>query len=81
MAVTTDIRTMACSHGMHPSCNRDDQQCMCGCHPWNVRPKGLLETYREEAHAAVKAFDHKPSPETASAAMAALSLFIGVHSA
>jgi hypothetical protein len=29
----------------------------------------------------VKAFDLKPSPETASVAIAALQMFIGVHSA
>jgi hypothetical protein len=40
-----------------------------------------LHTYREEAHQAVKQFDLKPSPETASNAIAALQLFIGVHSA
>lgn len=62
-------------HATNHHCS--SKRCQCECHT----PRSLLETYREDAHAAVKAFDHKPSPETASAAIAALSLFIGVHNA
>jgi hypothetical protein len=73
------LMTLNCIHN-HYAGPCTSKLCNCECHQPKETPS-LLHTYREEAHQAVKAFDLKPSPETASVAIAALQMFIGVHSA